>query len=765
LAQITGSEGGPDGGSGATASAPPRRADFGVPLETKLHPPGLRKEWVERQGLIGHLSGSAAKLILVAAPAGFGKTTLVAQWRAESMQERRFAWVSLGRADNDPVRLWRYVVEALQRVNPELGDARLGQWRGQPQDLTRTLLPLLVNELAAVEAPVALVLDDYHLIKERACHQQLEFLLLHLPPRVQLVVITRADPPLPLARMRAGGDLTEIRARELAFTPAQAAEFVPAVAGVQLSPADAADLVERTEGWPAGLYMVALSLRGHPAPHDFIQGFTGSNRFVVDFLTEEVLSRQPHHVRQFLIRTSILKRFTAALCDSVAGTANAAKVIDLLERENLFLVPLDSDRLWYRYHHLFAQMLRSQLARTEPEIVPELHRRASAWHRDEGSAEGAIRHALAGDDARGAVDLIARYWYEFVFAGRTATVRRWLRLLGETRISADPVAAHVAAVVAALSGDRDSLRRWLPVIEAGQHEGPLPDGMRSLRFSAAVIRAAWGFDGISAMRESAATAVDLEPDPASRWYAMAWLSLGWSLFLAGEPGAAAALERAVLSEASVPLIRMVTLGTASLVAHDEGRTGQAEEFANAARQIADNSGLNDSPQGSVVWTALGTVHAHQGKLEEARTELEHAVRSRRRQFGISPWYTVEAFFRLASLLTSTGERAEAAVLLAETRDLLMSLPDGTENQLARLASLEGRLTAPPALRDLAKPLTEREEAVLRLLRGPLSLREIGQELFLSANTIKTHTRAIYRKLGVSTRAGAVERGYEAGLLR
>jgi LuxR family transcriptional regulator, maltose regulon positive regulatory protein len=761
---MRGNEGDPAGASGVAGSAPPGRADFGVPLETKLYPPGLRKEWVERQELIGHLSGSAAKLILVDAPAGFGKTTLVAQWRAGAMRERRFAWVSLDRADNDPARLWRHVVEALLRGSPELGEARLGQWRGPPQDLDRTLLPLLVNELAAVQAPVVLVLDDYHLIKERACHQQFEFLLLHLPPRVQLAVITRADPPLPLARLRASGDLTEIRARELGFTPAQAAEFVHAVAGVRLSPSDAVDLVERTEGWPAGIYMVALSLRDHPAPHTFIQGFTGSNRFVVDFLTEEVLSRQPHHVRQFLTRTSILDRFTASLCDSVAGTANAAKVIDLLERENLFLVPLDEDRQWYRYHHLFAQMLRSQLARSEPEIVPELHRRASAWHRAEGSAEEAIRHALAGGDTRGAVDLIARYWYEFVFAGRTGTVRRWLQFLGDTRIGADPVAAHVAALVAALSGDRDSLRRWLPVIEASQHEGPLPDGMRSLQFSAAVIRGAWGFEGIRAMREAAATAVDLEPDPASRWYALAWLSLGWSLFLSGEPGAAAALERAVLSEASVPLIQMVALGTASLAAYDEGRLGQAEEFASAAHRIADGSGLSDAAQGSVVWTALGTVHAGQGKLEEARTELERAVQSRRRPFGISPWYTVEAMFRLASLLTDTGERPEAAALLAEVRGLLMALPDGAQVQLARLASLAGRLAARPTVKDLAEPLTEREEAVLRLLRGPLSLREIGQELFLSANTIKTHTRAIYRKLGVSTRAEAVERGYETGLL-
>jgi LuxR family maltose regulon positive regulatory protein len=719
---------------------------------------------VERPELTSALSSSTAKLILVDAPAGFGKTTLVAQWRAQVAQERRFAWVWLDPGDNDPARLWGHVVEALQRAAPELGGGRL-QVQGPPQEITRTLLPLLVNALAAVQVPVVLALDDYHVIKERTCHEQVEFLLQHLPPRAQLVVITRADPPLPLARLRASGDLTEIRARELGFTPAQAASFVHTVAGVRLSDSDAADLVERTEGWPAGIYMVALSLRDNPAPHEFIQGFTGSNRFVVDFLTEEVLSRQTHHVRQFLLRTSILGRFTASLCDTVAGTANAAKVIDLLEHENLFLVPLDDDRQWFRYHHLFRQMLRSQLARSEPGIVPELNRRASVWEEAAGSPEEAIRYAQAAGDARRATDLMARYWYEFVFAGRTATVRGWIRSLGDDWIGQDPVAAHVAALVAALSGDRDSVARWLPVIEAGEHEGPLPDGMRSLRFSAALIRGTWGFDGIRTKREAAALAVELEPDPAARWYAMAWTSLGWSLFLMGEPGAAAALERAVLNEASVPVTRMIALATASLVATGEGRAARADELAQAARELADSSGLADAPQSSIVWSAVGEVYAHQGRLDEARDEFTRAVQLRRHLVGIGPWYTLDALFRLAGVLIGTGDQGEAAALLAEARGVLASLPDGVPAQQARLEELEHRLTGrPQAGKEPGEPLTEREEAVLRLLRSTLSLREIGGELFLSANTIKTHTRAIYRKLGATTRAEAVERGYEAGLL-
>jgi LuxR family maltose regulon positive regulatory protein len=734
-----------------------------VPLETKLYPPGPRKEWVERPELLDHLSGSTAKLILVDAPAGFGKTTLVAQWRARVARERRFSWVSLDRGDNDPVRLWRHIVEAVVRASPELRD-RL-EIPGTPQDLTRTLLPLLVNALATVEVPVVLVLDDYHLIKERSCHEQVEFLLLHMPPRAQLVVITRADPPLPLARMRAIGDLTEIRARELGFTPAQAASFVHAVAGVALSDSDAADLVDRTEGWPAGIYMVALSLRGNPAPQAFIRGFTGSNRFVVDFLTEEVLSRQPEHIRQFLTRTSILDRFNAPLCDTVAGTATAAKIIDLLERENLFLVPLDDDRQWFRYHHLFAQMLRSQLVRTEPEIVPDLHRRASAWHRAEGSPEEAIRHALAAGDARGATDLIARYWHVFVFAGRAATVRRWLSSLGDDRIQGDPLAAHVTAWIAALRGEQDSVRRWLPVMEAGQHEGPLPDGMRSLRFSAALIRASFGFDGIAAMRQWAATAVELEDDPSSRWYALALGSLGWALYLSGEPGAATVLGQAALNEASIPLVRMLTLATSSLLAIDEGRHGQAHEFADAALRIADDSGMSDAPHSSSVWTAVASVHAYQGKREEARAEFERALLLRRRWLGLSPWEALDTLLRFGQMLADSGDYGEAGAMVAEARDLLTSVPEGAQAQWARLSRLEQRLAERfPVAKEPVEPLTEREEAVLRLLRGALSLREIGQELFLSANTIKTHTRAIYRKLGATTRAEAVERGYEAGLL-
>ena len=757
----------PEHGPRAVTDSTPARPLLDAPIETKLHAPRSRREWVERRELVRSLAdSSAAKLILVDAPAGFGKTTLVAQWRSSAMEQRRFAWLSLDRGDNDPGRLWWHVVSALQRACPEFGgEDILRALRLQVPDIDGTALPMLVNELAALPEPVALVLDDGHVIKERSCHDQIAFLLFHLPPAAQLVIITRADPPLPLARLRAAGQMVEFRAQELRFAPAEVAALVHAVSAVELSAPDLADLVERTEGWPAGVYLAALSLRDHPSPSAFIHQFTGDNQFIVDYLAEEVLSRQPTELRQFLMRTAVLDRFCAPLCDAVAGSTNAAEIIGVLERENLFVVPLDEIRQWYRYHHLFAQVLRSQLARTEPDLVPALHERASAWHRLWGSTDDAINHALTAGDIAGAIDLIASHWYAYTDLGRVGTVRGWLRSLGDDQIAANPVAAHCAAWAAAFTGEPEALRRWLPVIEAGQHEGPLPDGIRSLKSSAALLQSICGFDGLRVMRESAATAAELESDPTSPWYALARGALGFSLYLSGEPYAAARpLEEAVLSEASIPLTRLVAKSVLSLVAVALGRLPQAHELADDARSLAIRGDLSEAPQSSLAYTAAGAVYAALGRLDEARSELEHAVRSRRRVSRISPWPTVEALLVLVQVLLDLGDHARAREFIEEARDVLNSFPDGAEAQLARLERLDRRLEGRPRSVGRVDSLTEREVAILRLLRGTLSLREIGQELSLSRNTIKTHVQAIYRKLGVSARDEAVEHGREIGIL-
>ena len=308
---------------------------------------------------------------------------------------------------------------------------------------------------------IVLVLDDYHVIKDRRCHEQVAALLRHLPPTLKIVLATRTSPPLPLARLRTLGEMTEIRPRDLRFTRQEATGLVRTVSAVDLTAPDLADLVRRTEGWPTGVYLAAMALRGHPSPRDFIQQFTGDNRFVADFLVEEVLSRQSAEIRQFLTRTAILGRFCAPLCDAVAGTGHAAAIIDTLERENLFVVSLDETCGWFRYHRLFAQVLRSRLARTEPDLVLTLHERASAWYQAAGLAGEAIDHALAAGDVPQAVNLIANNWHSYVSAGKAGTVLRWMRSLPDEQIATNPLAAHCAAWAAAHSDEPEALRRWI----------------------------------------------------------------------------------------------------------------------------------------------------------------------------------------------------------------------------------------------------------------------------------------------------------------
>ena len=558
--------------------------------------------------------------------------------------------------------------------------------------------------------------------------------------------------------------MTEIRARELRFVAGEAAALVHAVSGVQLSEADLADLMERTEGWPAGVYLAALSLRGHSSPHTFVREFTGDNRFIFDFLAEEVLSRQPAEVQQFLMRTSVLGRFCAPLGDAVTGLAGAADIIDRLERENLFIVPLDESRQWFRYHHLLAQVLRGYLARTEPAIVPELHRRASAWHAEHGAAGDAISHAIAAGDPDLATDLIARHWFGYVGSGRVATVHRWLRLLGDDQIASRPLAAHCAAWSAALSSEPQTAQHWLPVIAAGPDSGPLPDGMRSLTFSAALLQGVYGFGGLGAMLESAATAAGLERDPASPWYALAQAALGFSLYLSGEPQPArTALEAAAHTQAAPALTQIVALSTLSLIAVGQGSVPTARRLMETAYRTAEADQFRLTPSASMAHVAAGAVQAAEGHLDEARGELKRALSYRERIPGTSPWPTLEATIRLAQVLLEAGDRAGAASLVSQARGVLATLPDGAEALQARLAVLEHRLAGPRREPPPAAPLTEREVNVLHLLGGTLSLREIGQELFVSANTVKTHTQAIYRKLGVSSRTEAVAQGRELGI--
>ena len=735
-----------------------------MPIETKLHPPGARVEWLPRQELTGQLAASPAKLTLVEAPAGFGKTTLIAQWWSSPSERRSFAWLSLDRGDDEPGRLWWHIACALYRACPGLdGTNVLRALRAAAPDIEGTVLPMLINALAELPDEVVLVLDDYHVIRDRACLEQTASFLVHLPATVQLVVITRTTPALPLARLRAAGDLVELGMRELRFAAPDAAAFLHSVSGTELGQPDLDQIVQRTEGWPAGLYLAALSLRNHSSSASFVDDFTGDNRFIVDFLAEEVLSQQPPEIRQFLARTSVLDRFCAPLCAAVTGAADAAGIIDVLERENLFVVPLDETRRWFRYHHLFAQVLQAELVRTEAGLIPELHRRAGAWHRVAGSVGEAVQHALAGPDAAEAVDLIAQHWSAYISVGRAEAVRDWLRSLRDDQIATSPVAAHCVAWAAALCGEPEPVRRWLPVIEAAPDDGMLPDGIRSMASSAALLRGVYGFDGLAIMRPSAAAAASIEDDPASPWYTLARAAHGFCEYLSGDVEAAVPpLEEAVASGGSATIVGVLAYATLALATLELGQLARARELALTARRLAVQDGVAETPQSSMAYTATGAVYAAEGRYKEGRSELRRAVRVRRRCPGLSPWATLEAELRLAEVLLAMGDGAGAAELISEAGGILTSLPDGTSCLQARLGRLRRQLV--PARRVGPDDcLTEREEDVLRLLRGSLSLREISRELYVSPNTVKTHAQAIYRKLGVSSRHDAVRRGREIGV--
>jgi len=409
-------------------------------LETKLHVPRWRRSLVARPRLGERLTrGAESALTLVSAPAGFGKTTLLAEWLAVAAADgRSVAWLSLDQGDNDPALFWTYLVAALNTGAPAGGTGALSLLQ-PPQPPSEAGLVALLNDLDAISDDVVLVLDDYHVIDARDVQDGMGFLLDHLPPQIHLVIASRADPPLPLARLRGRGELAEIRAADLRFTPGEAAAYLNEVMGLALTAADVAALEGRTEGWIAALQLAALSMQGREDTAAFIDGFAGDDRYIVDFLAEEVLQRQPGHIQHFLLQTSILDRLSGPLCDAVTGQDGGKAKLTALERGNLFLVPLDDRRQWYRYHQLFADVLHARLLDEQPGEVPDLHRRASAWYEQNDEPPEAIRHALAAQDFERAADLIELAVPAMRRNRQEAAVLGWLDLLPDEVVRVRPV--------------------------------------------------------------------------------------------------------------------------------------------------------------------------------------------------------------------------------------------------------------------------------------------------------------------------------------
>ena len=733
-------------------------------LWTKLVAPAPRAGLLPRAGLQSLLQASLqAKLCLVAAPAGSGKTTLLAQWRAVA-GGGRVAWVSLEESDNDPTRFWSYLVAALGTVEPGVGTVALEALGGPSVELERVVVPSLVNDLATVEAPLVLILDDYHLITDAICHQTLGWFLDHLPAEVHVVLSTRLDPPLPVARMRARGALAELRVGELHFTDEEAAELLNGSMGLDLAAEDVARLAERTEGWAAGLVLAGLSLRGRQDPSGFVAAFSGGDRYVADYLVAEVLERQPAELREFLLRTSVLERLSGPLCDAVLETQGSAALLGELEASNLFVVPLDDRRQWYRYHQLFAQLLRLQLGAREPGLVPVLHRRAAAWHRQAGNVDEAIGHASAAGDLAEAGTLIARHWAAHWLGGQRATVARWLEGLPDEAILADPPVALIAAWSRGFGGaSKQDTERWLAAAEDEGYGGPPPDGMRSQAFGAALARATLMFDDVGRSAAAARRALELAADQPAE-FSWAGSALGQALYLAGQAAEARPWLEDLISQvpASVQPYAVVTaLAVLSLIAADQDDTAAAS-LARGAVATAEAEGVSFEPLSGIVYLALGRALARQGELAEAEVQLGRALELFEvDSMGLHRTY---GLLVLALVRHGRGDLPGARALVDQARELvqqskdpgmLPSLLEQTENALG---------SRPRRPVQIAAPLTERELAVLRLLPTRLSTREIGRELYVSPNTVRSHVQAIYRKLQVNSRAEAVTKARQLGLL-
>ncbi|MFD3401206.1 LuxR C-terminal-related transcriptional regulator [Kribbella sp. NPDC058693] len=843
-------------------------------VETKLYRPRSRAGLVHRPRLDERLlRKDGTGLTLVSAPAGFGKTTLVSAWAADDA-----AWVSLEESDQDPVAFWTYVLTALDRAAPGIAEDALALLQAGPTPI-ETVLAGVLNELSVLPGEIDLVLDDYHLADGLEISRGMTYLLDHLPPQLHLLISTRADPALPLSRLRTRGELVEVRAADLRFTLEEVDSYFT---GMGLDAAAIATLEERTEGWIAALGLAALSLRGRSDASGFIDDFAGDDRYVVDYLVDEVLDRQPEQVRRFLLETSVVDRLTGPLCDAVTGQPGGRAMLESLERQNLFVVPLDDRRQWYRYHHLFTDVLRARLL-AERGDISELHRRAAQWYDDAGDTVAAVHHAVAAGDVDHAADLVELAVPALRRERQEATIRRWLDVIPEDVVRRRPVLAigFVGALMA--SNEFTGVEQRLQDIER-QLAGPadalvvvdreelerVPSGIETYRAALDLIAGK-----PTGTIEHAAVALrlvvpgdDLTTSAASALSALAsWSGGDIEAAHRGYAAATAGLERAghisdvlgcsvTLADLEITLGHLrqaqATLERALEVGH--GVRGTSDMYVGLSRIAWERNDLDaatdylrrgeelasDLPQNPYRWRlAMARIREVEGDLDSALELLDAAIKVYVGDFSpnVRPLTAVRARLLIARgelaaaqewaaglpdelsylheyehvtlarlmmaqhqdagpLLDKLREAAEGrtgslieilvlqalaardpaplerALALAEPEGYVrVFIADGTamlQRQRSayaqRLLDAAGRPKHVTAPRSLIDPLSERELDVLRLLTGELDGPSIARELVVSLNTVRTHTKHIYTKLGVNNRRAAIRRAHQLGLL-
>ena len=746
---------GPTGTTSAPARAHRRAVgDAPAALPAKLRPPVQRVRTVERRTLLASFAAAAEPLVVVCSPAGTGKTTVLRQWT--EADDRPAAWVQLDASDDDPVVLLIYLCRALgavATVPPEV-EAALGL---SVPPVRERVLPLLAEALAQAP-PFLLVLDDAHLLAGRKCWDVIAFVLANLPPGAQLALGTRSEPRLPLARLRACGELAEFHVGQLALDRAETEELLRAH-GLEASEDVVAALLEVTEGWATGLHLACLASNGRQFD-EWLPTVRGDQHEIAAYLSSEVLDRQPPELQDFLLRTSVLDELTPALCKLVTGRDDAGELLARISRADLFVVPRGDDDSHFRYHHLFAEVLEAELEVRHPGERLELHRAAAAWYAAHDDPDAAVRHLLAGEDVKAAGDTVAAAWPDMWTRGQAETVRRWLGSFTDRQILGQPALTLTAGWVFTALDDAKLGERWgRAACGARVDDAPSPYGATSLRASQALLRATVAPDGVRRMREDAELAAVLESRPGTSWYADAQVTLGVARWLSGSAQRAIHPLSVAVREGSVhnPSAELAALGHLALIAVDEGDWDAAREHESAAAERLAELGFGTHRRCLPMLLARAKLVARDpaGDVTAVGADVDRLLGHMVPHLWMALLtHVVLGEVAIECSLTQTAEAHASAAA-----GLLERYPDAGILR-RRTEHLRGAVE----LTRVAEPLTPAERRVLELLPTHLTEAQMADELYVSKNTVKTHLKGVYRKLEVSSRAEAVQRARDTGLL-
>ena len=732
-------------------------------MMSKLMPPPVRPGTIDRTSLIeGLASVDPRPIVSVVAPPGYGKTTLLSQWAESSGVP--FPWVSVDERDNEPKGLLRYIAEALDAVEP-IPERVFDSLASPRSSVPGTVVPRLASAFSSMTSPVVLVLDDVHLLQNLECRAAVSVLADHVPVGSRLALAGRTQPPLRMARLRAEGRVLDVGPDDLILTREEAASLLRN-ADVVLGEDDVAELHRRTEGWPVGLYLAALYLKEGGRLGSAAFSFGGEDRLVSEYVESEFLSRISRRQRAFLTRTAALDRMCGPLCDAVLEGSGSIKILASLERSNLLLVPLDRHGEWYRYHHLFRDMLLNELHRSEPDLIPVLQRRASDWCQEHGLPEASLEYAMAAGD----VDTVARHFMSLGVPtyrqGRIGTVERWIRWLQEHGgVDGYPMVAVLASMLSALTGQTVAAERWADVVDRWHDDATRPDDPTAEAW-AALLRSLLCRHGVERMHADADQGIRrfadigfVTPTPV--------LMQGVARVLSGDlDGGDESLEDAVhvSEEAGAAEDLAVALCERALVAMARDEWSQVEAFAERARIILQRDGFEESFATPFVCAVHARAALHRGDLAAARQELVGAQRLRTELTYMFPHWAVQARLQLAHVHVALADVGGARTLMRETDEILRRRPDlgslGADAEALRAELSKERGSVAPG----ASTLTAAELRLLPILSTHLSFAEIAAQLFLSPSTIKTQAISIYRKLDVSSRSQAIARAREVGLL-